>query len=69
MPTTFPVIDNKFIGINYSYESYWKNCQDAWIACNEKEELKQFLLAEIGEPVVLSYPWSTKITEICFAAL
>ena len=69
LPNFFPVIDNKFIGLNHSYETYWKNCQNAWIACNEKEKLKQLLLVEIGEPVVPTFPWSTKITEICFAAL
>lgn len=65
MPRVFMVIDNEFIGVNEPYEMYWKRCQSAWVKCEEKDKYVEILKSEIGENVILDYPWATKITELC----
>ena len=65
-PRLFPVIDRAVIGIPAEgYRGYWLRCRQAWIDSLERECLIARLGAEIGESVLPSYPWATKITELC----
>lgn len=67
-PNLFPVIDRATVGIpDDGYEGYWRRCQEAWARSTEQEReiLKAALQAEIGGPALPSYPWATKITELC----
>lgn len=67
-PRLFPVIDRAAVGIpDDGYEGYWRRCQEAWKQSTEQELLIATLQAKMGKPAISSYPWATKITELCWA--
>ncbi len=66
IPHLFPIIDRAATGIPADgYEGYWLRCQTAWSTATCRDELQERLGNMIGEPITPSYPWATKITEIC----
>lgn len=67
-PRLFPVIDRAAVGIpDDGYAGYWRRCQEAWGRSTEEERaiLIAALQARMGKPALPSYPWATKITELC----
>jgi hypothetical protein len=70
-PSVFPVIDNEYIGLSGDYAEYWKSCRQLWAAADGR--LKTELKAELGKYVrpenAGSYPWATKIVEICLSGM
>jgi hypothetical protein len=68
LPDTFIVVDSSFnegAEDEWEYEDYWKECQEAWINCTDREELIMILSEKIGPGVIKNFPFSTKITELC----
>ncbi len=67
LPNLFPIYDSQIgesIGTS-NYEAYWMICRQGWKECTEKEHLKNFLASKIGKSIIPTYPWTTKITELC----
>ncbi len=65
-PNVFPVIDRDAVGLGWStYEEYWRHCRREWTECEQKLSLVETLRQEIGPAVMPSYPFETKITELC----
>lgn len=76
LPNLYPVIDRAVIGLDSSYQAYWRYCQHQWLSCTARNDLIDRLKKVIvegtmprqGAPageVAAQYPWSTKITELC----
>lgn len=68
LPNCVVVTDGQITPTNgASYRDYWLNCQSEWKACHEPERLiAELRAAMVREPSAI-YPWSTKITELCYA--
>lgn len=65
-PSLFPVIDRAAIGIPADgYAGYWSRCQRAWKTSTCQDELQKRLRAKIDATITPSYPWASKITELC----
>jgi hypothetical protein len=68
LPDAFPVIDWAFIGVSAAtYQPYWERCKKEWVSCQNRQPLVDALLACIHPKDAPSFPWSTKITELCIA--
>jgi hypothetical protein len=74
-PRAFLVADRKYTWPpRGDYAAHWTECQVKWNACTIKAELvamlrmaiqQAMLRMAIQQPVCPSYPWATKITELC----
>ena len=72
MPNSYIVIDGKVVGWSPGdpirvYQSYWTRCQEAWHDCTERTRLRDQLASTMIGQAISSYPWSTKIMELCYA--
>lgn len=66
-PSLFPVADRALINIQRStYQVYWTNSKLGWISCPGKNQLQKELRENIHGAIIPSYPWITKITELCY---
>jgi hypothetical protein len=73
LPGCFVVADRQVVGIRLGdYQRYWELCRDGWGNASNRDELLGILRAQIRAAVgkdgklFASYPWGTKITELCF---
>ncbi|MDD1649643.1 MAG: hypothetical protein LUO80_04535 [Methylococcaceae bacterium] len=71
MPDSYIVIDGEVVGWSPGdpikvYQSYWTRCQEAWHDCTERARLRDQLASTMTGQAIASYPWSTKITELCY---
>ncbi len=68
LPNCVIVTDGKITPTNgASYQDYWLSCQHAWKSCSAHETLIAELSSQIHGTPTNGYPWSTKITELCYA--
>ena len=69
IPSAFPVADQAMLGIETvdAYWPYWRACSDGWRASSEKETLVHELRTAMSTPPTGTYPWASKITELCYA--
>jgi hypothetical protein len=69
VPSAYIVWDNQLVKAGGSdYETYWKCCRQAWLASREQDACKCLLRDQIvgaGSIPCETYPWATKITELC----
>jgi hypothetical protein len=66
-PALYPVADRALINIQRStYQVYWMNSKLGWISCLDKDQLQKELQGNIHGAIIPSYPWITKITELCY---
>lgn len=66
-PNLFPVADRALINIHKStYREYWTICKFGWSQCTTRQSLQDELRQNIQSMPIPSYPWSTKITELCY---
>jgi hypothetical protein len=66
LPDAFPVIDRSAVGLGWrSYEEYWRYCHEQWVECSQKSDLTDALRREVGFELMPSYPFTTKLTELC----
>jgi hypothetical protein len=71
VPSAYFVCDNKLVKVKVErgpYKAYWEACKGAWSASQEKEACKCLLRDEIRgarSTPCDTYPWATKITELC----
>ena len=67
LPSAFPVVDGEAVqGSAIPYVDYWERCRACWTGCREKRELRAELRDRMSSEPIVSYPWSTKITELCW---
>jgi len=66
LPDVFAVIDGDFIGVS-PYRAYWERCKEEWISCQDRQPLVAVVSACIQSSDASSFPWTTKITELCIA--
>lgn len=67
LPNAYPVVDQDAVGIRTNdYSDYWRNCKFMWQHCSDKNRLQSILSDAVGRRLERDYPWSTKITEICW---
>jgi len=65
-PDLFIVVDRAVVGLRDPYSTYWQTCSDAWrLAKPNHGLLRGKIDAVIGEAVDQSFPYATKITELC----
>jgi hypothetical protein len=64
-PGAFPVVDRAMVGISSKYVDHWHYCREQWVEGALREDLILILKNEIRGGVFVSYPWSTKIVELC----
>lgn len=65
-PDLYMVVDTEVVGITGPYAAYWKACSAGWRRAQPLHaELKQILVIEIGSHLRPTFPFATKITELC----
>lgn len=65
LPSVFPVIDQEVLGGSKSYQDYWQFCKNLWLTTKDTDKLIKILTSKIGDNVAPSYPFTTKIVELC----
>ncbi len=67
LPNLFPIYDSQVgerVGTS-DYPLYWRMCRNGWVECCEKKILQKILAKQIGGEAISSYPWATKLAELC----
>lgn len=67
LPSCVIITGGQISPTNASYQDYWRSCQHAWLSYDTREPLIAELSAAMGVTPASGYPWSTKITELCYA--
>ncbi|PDW05094.1 hypothetical protein [Candidatus Viridilinea mediisalina] len=68
LPNCVIVTDSQIAPLHgASYKNYWRACQQAWKTCDAHEPLIAELRSAIRGTPPSTYPWATKITELCYA--
>jgi hypothetical protein len=65
-PSAYFVSDNTLVKKGWkNYSNYWEDLQAEWLKSPDKESLEEELRRNIPGSPCDSYPWPTKITELC----
>jgi len=68
-PSVYFIWDNNLVKADSkwieNYQTYWEDLRTEWRKAEDKESLKQELRRHIRNEPCASYPWVTKISEIC----
>jgi hypothetical protein len=65
-PSAYFVSDNTLVKKGWkSYGEYWSDLRAEWLKAPDKEVLKEELRRNVPNKPCASYPWPTKITELC----
>jgi len=68
-PSSYFLWDNKLIKPEpewkENYKTYWEDLLNEWVKATDKESLKKELGRHIYDKPCASYPWATKIAELC----
>ena len=66
VPQYYPPYDRDFVRGKVAYEEYWAACQLHWHKCTCRRKLRSVLTAQL-EDCSPSFPFATKIVELCIA--
>jgi len=66
VPAAYFIFDNTLVKRGWKeYRNYWGDCRNAWLVQADKQALRQELRKKMPDAPCETYPWSTKITELC----
>ena len=66
VPSIYFITDGTLVKRGWKdYPTYWKDCRSAWLCRHDDQALQDELKKEIAVAPCDSFPWATKITELC----